>query len=79
MYERYNALCPANQLADAFYLRPLEKWTYSQWYLYFVVPVGVDTSSSVVGRLAKDAGFMGIFSNDSVPATAAICLFRCKC
>ena len=73
LYLFYNSVCPTDRPHDAFYLRPLVKFTKEKWFCN--VPVGVNTLSSVVSRMCKEAGFAGFFSNHSLRATAATRLF----
>jgi len=51
LYLLYNSLCPVDRPAHAFYLRPLVKYTKTQWYS--TAAVGVNTLSSVVTNLPQ--------------------------
>lgn len=72
LYELYVARCPPD-CPDAFYLRPLDKFTADRWYTS--VPIGVNTLGNIVSKLCARAGFVGFFSNHSLRATAATRLF----
>jgi len=70
----YNKLCPPNRQLDAFYLRPLRKFSVDRWYC--ASPVGINTLGTVVQRICKMAGFVGHYTNHSLRSTAATRLFN---
>ena len=75
LYEVYNSRCPENRPHNAFYLKPLTKYSECR-YWYAAVPVGVNMLGNVVKNLCKAAGFDGYFTNHSLRATAATRLFE---
>ena len=52
-----------------FYLQPLQKPTKEQWYS--IRPVGRTTLEKTVGRMCKNAGMIGYYTNHSLRATTA--------
>ncbi|XP_046562159.1 uncharacterized protein LOC124271136 [Haliotis rubra] len=56
------------------YLRPLVKPRDGQWYSQQVV--GKHTLQQTVGKMCKQAGFEGFYSNHSLRATCATRLFQ---
>lgn len=73
LFELYNSLCPPDRPDNAFYLRPLGKYSINCWFSNVVV--GINTLGSVVAKLCSSAGFVGYFTNHSLRATAATRLF----
>ena len=66
-------LRPQGAKTDAFYLRPRANVDGPCWYMD--VPVGVHTLQQTVKKMCSEAGFEGQFTNHSLRATAATCLY----
>ena len=73
LFKLYNSKCPANRPDDAFYLRPLSRPRGDVWYTR--TPVGHNTLASTIARMFKAAGISGQFTNHSLTATSATCMF----
>ena len=73
-YELYMSHRPIHLKIDDFYLHPLASVWGNTWYSS--QPIGHNTLSKVVAKLAKQVGLKGNFSNHSLRATAASCLYN---
>ena len=74
LYELYMLHRPIHLNLDDFYLRPLAVVRNNNWYA--CQPIGRNTLSKVVAKLAEQAGLKGKFSNHSLRATAASRLYN---
>ena len=74
LYELYMSHRPIHLKLDDFYLRPLAAVRGNTWYAS--QPIGRNTLSKVVAKLAEQAGLQGKFSNHSLRATAASHLYN---
>ena len=73
LFKLHNSKCPKERPDDAFYLRPLSKPKGDIWYQK--AAVGHNALAGTVARLFKSAGIQGHYSNHSLCATSATCLF----
>ena len=74
LFKSYMARRPIHINLDDFYLHPLANPKGKTWYAS--QPIGRNILSHVVSKLAKQAGLKGNFSNHSLCATAASCLYN---
>ncbi|XP_046578507.1 uncharacterized protein LOC124286206 [Haliotis rubra] len=72
IFRKYCSLRPTN--SRVMYLRPLVKPRDDQWYSQQAV--GKHTLQQTVGKMCKQAGFEGFYSNHSLRATCATRLFQ---
>ena len=72
--EKYMGLCPKYYSKKNFYLQSLVKPKPTQWYGNQVV--GMNTLSTVVKELMKEAGIDGFFTNHSLRQTGGTHLFQ---
>ena len=74
LIEKYINLLPAHGTKPNFYLQSLKKTRPYCWYS--TMPVGVNSVRKVIGKLLKDAGLDGYFTNHSLRRTCATRLFQ---
>ena len=74
LFEKYMSVHPKNIKNTDFYLRPLANPCENCWYS--CQPIGCNTLSNVVSKIAKKAGIEGKVTNHSLCATAASCLYN---
>ena len=74
LYEKYMCHRPIHLQIDDFYLRPLANVKGNTWFSS--QPIGRNTLSHVVSKLAEQAGLKGNFSNHSLRATSASRLYN---
>ena len=69
----YVSFCsrPMNGKSLDFYLRPKREILLSSTTWFDDAPVGIHRLQSTVGRICKDAGMVGYYTNHSLRATAA--------
>ena len=74
LYDTYMSRRPIHMNLDDFYLRPLAHPRGNTWYAS--QPIGRNSLSKIVGKLAESAGLQGNYSNHSLRATAATRLYH---
>ena len=74
LFDMYMSHRPVHINLDDFYLRPLANPCANIWYAS--QPIGHNTLSKIVGKLAETAGLKGHYSNHSLHATAATQLYH---
>ena len=74
LVEKYMNLLPVWGSKQNFYVQSLKKPKPFCWYS--TMPVGINNVRKVIGRLLKDAGLDGYFTNHSLRRTCATRLFQ---
>ncbi len=76
LFLKYTALLPTDGKCSALYKYPLapKKLRASTWYTD--KPVGMNSLKKIMSNLAKEAGLVGHYSNHSLCASAATCMYQ---
>ncbi len=76
LYKKYVLLLPSNPKCSALYKYSLTSGRCTLRCWFTDKPVGVNSLKKVISNMMKDAGIKGRFTNHSLRASMATCMFR---